>query len=133
MLPVLGAEFLKSAKLFSSSECLAKPGPVPRAPGVYGWYFKSLPPGVANGRCERRNGLFLLYVGIAPKARIRYSNIPPTGWQRQTNDLHGGRGASDFQMDGRECKGLLDGVSRSMEGGREINRNPIAAIECSGQ
>jgi hypothetical protein len=68
MLPVPGAEFLKSAKLFSSSECLTKPGPVPRAPGVYGWYFKSLPPGVPNGRCERRDGLFLLYVGIAPKA-----------------------------------------------------------------
>jgi hypothetical protein len=78
------AEFLKSAELFNNSECLAKPGPISRAPGVYGWYFRSLPPHLPNDRCERGDGLTLLYVGIAPKTP------PPNGGRasRQTLRSH---------------------------------------------
>src|SRR6516165_3685858 len=61
-------QFLRTAKLFSRSECLSKPRPIPRASGVYGWYLKYIPRGVPTLECERRDGLTLLYVGTAPKA-----------------------------------------------------------------
>jgi hypothetical protein len=41
---------------------------VPRAPGVYAWYFRDLPPLVPPDGCIVRDGLTLLYAGIAPKA-----------------------------------------------------------------
>ena len=39
---------------------------MPAAAGVYGWYFREIPPGVPTRPCERRDGLTLLYVGISP-------------------------------------------------------------------
>jgi len=68
MVVTVNSRFLKTAKLFSRSECLSKPGPIPRASGPYGWYFKSIPRDVPTAECGRRDGLTLLYVGIAPKA-----------------------------------------------------------------
>ncbi|MEV4566784.1 GIY-YIG nuclease family protein [Nonomuraea sp. NPDC049419] len=54
------AELVEPAKLWEAAEVLARPSPVPAAPGIYGWYFtqtlhRSLP-------ADR-----LLYVGIAPR------------------------------------------------------------------
>lgn len=37
-------------------------------PGVYGWYFTDLPPGVPDGNYHQMHGAYLLYVGISPKA-----------------------------------------------------------------
>jgi GIY-YIG catalytic domain len=53
----------------------------PAKPGVYAWFFKSIPPVVPTGDCVRRDSQVLLYAGIAPKSpqsretlrsRIRY-------------------------------------------------------------
>lgn len=41
---------------------------VPRRPGVYAWYFRDDPPSVPTEGCVVRDGLTLLYGGIAPKA-----------------------------------------------------------------
>ena len=34
---------VQPARLWSRAEVLARPSPVPRRPGVYGWYFRELP------------------------------------------------------------------------------------------
>lgn len=39
---------------------------MPAAAGVYGWYFREMPPGVPTRGCVRHDGLTLLYVGISP-------------------------------------------------------------------
>jgi hypothetical protein len=57
---------LDPPKVWSRSEALVS-GCVPRAAGVYAWYFKTLPPLVPDSGCWVRQGLTLLYVGIAPK------------------------------------------------------------------
>ena len=59
---------LQSAHLFSSAEVLSRPSPVPKAPGVYAWYFDEIPPGVPTEGCHTVGVWTLLYVGIAPKA-----------------------------------------------------------------
>lgn len=48
-------------------EVLAKPYPVPAQPGVYGWWFKTIPADIDTAKCVRRDdGLVLLYAGISP-------------------------------------------------------------------
>ena len=61
-------EIVAPTRLWTGAEVLATPSPTPREPGVYGWYFKSIPPGVPTDGCIRRDGLTLLYAGISPKA-----------------------------------------------------------------
>lgn len=59
--------FVNPSYLFSRQEVLARPSPVPAKDGVYGWWFRHLPPLVeADGCCQKRD-LTLLYVGISPK------------------------------------------------------------------
>ncbi|MFD1830569.1 GIY-YIG nuclease family protein [Streptomyces desertarenae] len=54
------AALTSPARLWSADEVLARPGPVPAAPGVYGWHFTKAPsPDLPAGQ--------LLYVGIAPR------------------------------------------------------------------
>ena len=59
---------LQPDHLFSRSEVLSRPSPVPREPGLYGWYFRNPPSQVPVGDCHRFDGLVLLYAGISPKA-----------------------------------------------------------------
>jgi hypothetical protein len=40
--------------------------PVPKVPGVYVWYFRSVPAGVPISDCVQRYGGHLLYAGISP-------------------------------------------------------------------
>jgi hypothetical protein len=61
-------ELLEPARLYSGPEVLAKDSPVPRAAGVYAWYFPVPPPGVPTSNCHDHESMPLLYVGIAPKA-----------------------------------------------------------------
>ncbi len=62
---------LSPTKLWSRAEILSSPSPVPRAPGVYAWYFHQVPPEIPLGGCLTHDDLTLLYVGISLKA-------PPT-------------------------------------------------------
>ncbi len=56
-----------TARIYSRAEVLALPSPVPRGPGVYGWWFRELPGEVDSQGCDSRDGLTLLYAGISPK------------------------------------------------------------------
>jgi hypothetical protein len=59
---------LRPSALVSRNEALARPSAVPAEPGIYGWYFTEVPPGVPTLGCHSRGGAWLLYVGISPKA-----------------------------------------------------------------
>ncbi|WP_395453308.1 GIY-YIG nuclease family protein [Azospirillum melinis] len=63
----LEAWFLEEP-LFDAATVLGPACPVPRRPGVYAWFFRRLPPGVPATDVATRNGMTLLYVGIAPRA-----------------------------------------------------------------
>ncbi len=59
-------QLVEAADLRSRSEILARPSPVPRGPGIYGFFFDPVPPGVPVSDCARRGNSRLLYLGIAP-------------------------------------------------------------------
>lgn len=59
---------LLDTKLFTRAEVLATPCPVPREPGVYAWWFRSLPTALDTTACLKRDDATLLYTGISPKA-----------------------------------------------------------------
>ena len=55
-------------RLWTRSEVLAKPCPVPSSPAVYAWYFRDLPSQKINtAECVRVGDLTLLYGGISPR------------------------------------------------------------------
>jgi len=58
----------RTAPLHTRSEVLARPSPVPREGGVYGWYFRRAPAAVPLDGCVEREGHALLYVGISPSS-----------------------------------------------------------------
>lgn len=61
------SSLLRPEKLWTRSSILSKPCPVPKAPGVYAWYFKAVPSQVPVAACHTHNNLTLLYIGISPK------------------------------------------------------------------
>jgi hypothetical protein len=58
--------FQEPDRLYARDEVLARPSAVPAGPGVYGWWFSSLPAPIDVSGCIRRQGRTLLYVGISP-------------------------------------------------------------------
>ena len=67
-----------STHLLSREEVMTRPSPIPATPGVYGWCFRKVPPGVPTKGCRIIDGLPLLYVGISPSA-------PPTNGTAASN------------------------------------------------
>jgi hypothetical protein len=64
--PRMMLEFLRPATLATRSEAPSPGCPVPKAPGVYGWWFRRLPTALDISRCAIWRGLRLLYTGISP-------------------------------------------------------------------
>lgn len=62
---------LQPPQIFTRTEVLNRPCPIPATAGVYAWYFTQVPPGVPTDRCHSLDGSHLLYVGISPKAPSR--------------------------------------------------------------
>jgi len=60
-------QILRPSRLWTAEEVFAVPCPVPRLPGIYGMYFRTVPNGVPTARCNRINDSILLYVGISPE------------------------------------------------------------------
>ena len=56
-----------AAGLYSRDQVFSRPGPVPEAPGVYGWWFRTVPADIDISGCAQRDELTLLYAGISPK------------------------------------------------------------------
>jgi hypothetical protein len=54
------------ARLYSRTEVLRRPSPVPAVSGLYAWYFRAVPPHVPTSGCLTFKGYTLLYLGIAP-------------------------------------------------------------------
>jgi hypothetical protein len=54
------------ARRYTRDEVFGEPCPVPAEPGVHGWWFRAVPDCIDVSGCEQRDGLTLLYVGIAP-------------------------------------------------------------------
>jgi len=63
-----GPGVLLPDSLLSRDEVLAQPCPIRKAPGVYAWYFRQIPPGVPTDGCTECQGRTLLYIGISPSA-----------------------------------------------------------------
>jgi hypothetical protein len=60
------ARFVDPVRVYSGEDVLARPSPVPGRDGVYGWWFRELPPLVVADGCRRYQALRLLYAGISP-------------------------------------------------------------------
>ena len=54
-------------RLFSRSEILSRPCPIPATAGVYGWWFLRLPTDLDVTGCRIFKGHVLLYTGISPR------------------------------------------------------------------
>ncbi len=54
-------------KLLSRSDVLTKPCPVPKEPGIYGWFFTEVPGSMNTDRCLQLGSATLLYIGISPQ------------------------------------------------------------------
>jgi hypothetical protein len=80
--------FLDSEWLYSRQEILARPSAVPAAGGVYGWWFRRLPPLVDHGSCCKHDGLTLLYVGISPRRPPGNGRAPSRQSMRQRLETH---------------------------------------------
>jgi len=68
-------DLLKPARLWTRAEILSRPSPVPKAPGVYAWYFRSLHC-VPSTACQLCGAFRLLYIGISPSAPPENDKLP---------------------------------------------------------
>lgn len=82
------AAFVDPPRLWSRTQCLSRPSPVPRAAGLYGWYFRRLPPGVVGTGPVQHDGCTLLYVGIAPSREFGANGLPSTSNLRSRIRTH---------------------------------------------
>jgi hypothetical protein len=80
--------FVGPARVWSRREVLARPSPVPDAGGVYGWWFRRLPPLVDGSGCCHHEGLALLYVGISPRRPPRNGRVLGRQGLRRRLDTH---------------------------------------------
>lgn len=63
--------FSNPQHLYSRAEVLSNPSPVPKAHGLYAWFFKEVPMGVPVEGCLTHEGLSLLYVGSSPDKKSK--------------------------------------------------------------
>jgi len=82
------------APLHSRASVLARPCPVPAAPGVYAWFFRDVPLPVPVSGCVTRDGLVLLYVGISPRGLHSTQNLR----KRITNHYRGNAEGSTLRL-----------------------------------
>ena len=82
------SDFLNPERLYSRQEVLARPSPVPAAGGVYGWWFRRLPPQVDGGGYRDHDGLTLLYVGISPRRPPGNGRAPSRQSMRKRLETH---------------------------------------------
>ncbi len=76
MYPDALERLLNPACLWSRREVLEQACPVPKAPGIYAWYFKEIPAGVPTEDCARFGMYTLLYAGISPRAPFKNGARP---------------------------------------------------------
>ena len=79
---------LNPTVLLSRDEALERTTELPKAPGVYAWYFDQLPPGVPTDGVHRIGHRFLLYAGISPKKPRSADRKPSKGTLRSRVRSH---------------------------------------------
>lgn len=92
----MSAEFLfaQPEHLSSRAHVMMRPCPVPKAPGVYAWFFRQAPGGVDASNSYRIGNLTLLYVGISPKEPPLNGRAPSRSTLRQRLRTHYGGNAA---------------------------------------
>jgi hypothetical protein len=68
-------DLLDPPRLWTRSEVLTRPCPVPNSAGVYAWYFREIPPSVPTTGCITALNAKLLYVGISPKGDVSSQSL----------------------------------------------------------
>jgi hypothetical protein len=91
---------LTPEKFWSRAEVLANPSAIPRGPGVYAWFFRTVPPNVPAEDCLEVDGHRLLYVGIAPKPPPKNGRPPSTQglWDRVRYHYRGNAEGSTLRL-----------------------------------
>jgi hypothetical protein len=79
---------LDPARLYSATEIVSRPCPVPARPGVYAFYFDQPLPGIDSSGAHRVGRHALLYVGIAPKPPPLNGRAPSKSHLRQRLRTH---------------------------------------------
>ena len=87
-------ELTNPKTLYSRSEILTKPCPVPQNRGLYAWYFINIPPLVISEGCIKKDEKTLLYAGISPKDENSKQNLR----KRITNHFRGNAEGSTLRL-----------------------------------
>src|SRR5215831_7188859 len=69
--------FVHPVRMYSCGDVVARPSPMAAQDGVYGWWFRRVPPLVIADACRQLHGRRLLYAGISPN-RPPQSGRPPS-------------------------------------------------------
>jgi hypothetical protein len=107
------------AQRFTRDEVFGEPCPVPSEPGVFGWWFRTLPTELDVSGCEQRDGLTLLYVGISPTPPPASGKPPVSEDLRKRIRYHFGGG--NASAEGSTLRKSL-GVLLAKELGIELRR-----------
>ena len=105
--------FLPPSTLIARVEALATNSPIPAAAGVYGWWFRTVPPPIEASGCSQFDGLTLLYVGIAPKAPASNGRPPSSQTLRSRVRYHFRGNAEGSTL--RKTLGVLLGSGLGIE------------------
>ncbi len=91
---------LRPIRLLSRDEVLSRPSSVPKAPGVYAWYFRDIPPQVPINGCVQHEELTLLYIGISPSAPPGNGKAPSSQslWHRIRYHYRGNAEGSTLRL-----------------------------------
>ena len=81
---------LKPERLYAADEARS----APRRPGIYGWYFDTIPAGIDASSCHSQSGWYLLYCGISPNRPPTNGRSPSKAHIRQRIGTHLGGNAS---------------------------------------
>jgi hypothetical protein len=123
------------ARRYTRAEVLGEPCPVPSEPGIHGWWFREVPGTIDASGCEAREGLTLLYVGIAPtpppangkrpvsqdlRKRIRYHFGGVAGASAEGSTLRKSVGVLLPAELGIELRRIGSGERRTFAGGEAV-------------
>lgn len=102
-----------AARRFTRDEVFSRPSPIPNSPGVYGWWFHTVPTNIDTSDCVRRDGLTLLYTGISPKRPPTNGTLPSRQNLRQRITHHYSGDAEGSTL--RKTLGVLLGDELGIE------------------
>jgi hypothetical protein len=123
------------ARRFTRDEVFGEPCPVPSEPGIHGWWFREVPGAIDASDCATRDGLSLLYVGIAPtpppangkrpasqdlRKRVRYHFGGGAGASAEGSTLRKSLGVLLADQLGTELRRIGSGERRTFAGGETV-------------